>query len=492
VGRPTSHELLMTRTPRSRLGATPLLALSLIAAVLSACGGGSGSGGSIDAASGAVEVTLEAGQTRQISGTISTSRFLLKSASWQVSEQSVGAPSLTLTNEKCASVDQADQPIKLPVGTTPEGSGQSKWTCNLGVSAPAVVSTDVTYTLTLTGTDASGATQNVAKTLRLKAGGNNASSKVSAGQDFSVTSGKAAPLACTGPTDSRYQWVVKENQGLPISLSSYNSAVSGFTAPAVTANKKLEFECRVTDAAGTVLSSPVFVTVQPASANVLVARAAVTGTVSPGNTITLNGAATWFDTQGTATTGPVVSYLWQVDPSFQALGVQLLSSGEPSARVFVPSTVNPGNLNVPIAIPVTLTVTGGTSSSSASVNVVVDPYGPLLPVITPAIGTIPDILQQSNPRTTILAVDTGALQTGTTRSYFKWEKITGTDSTGAPLLTAAEYELSSDNAAEVGVYAPTGVSGIAKLRVTVSNFPIETNPSNPSVYTAEVLIVISP
>ena len=747
---PNSLELLMNRIARSRPGASSRIAVSLLAGALAACGGGSGSGGSIDSASGSAEVILEAGQTRQVAGTISTSRFLLKSASWRVSAQSMGAPALTLSNENCASVTPSDIPITLAVGTTPEGSGRSEWACDLGVTAPASVTSDVTYTLTLTGTDASGATHNVTKTLRLKAGASTGASTVSAGQDFSVTSGKtaplactgpansryqwvvkenaglpislstttaeqssfiaptvtrqtrlifecratdsadkvssstvnvtvlptsstanvagqdftvlsgriaplscagpagsqyqwvitqnsglpialstnngaqatftapvvsattllafecriteasgntstgsvnvivqpsptgpisagqafsvfpgrtaplscsgpadglyqwavtnnsglpislanpnsaqasfiapsvisattialecrhtsilgvaqssavnvtiqpqssvsnpagldfsvvsgaAAPLACTGPADGRYQWVVKQNQGLPISLSSYTSATSGFTAPVVAANTPLEMECRITDSAGATSTSSVVVTVLPSPANTstLVARAEVTGTVSPGNTITLNGSAAWFDSRGVATGGPVIDYTWAVDSAFQNSGIVILSSKEPSTRISVPSTIA-----APATIPFTLTVTAdGSQPKTATVNVVVDPFGPLFPVITPAIASIPADPTVPANRTVTLTVDAGALQTGSTRAYFQWRQVSG------PTL-----ELSATNTATLGVNSPAGQSGTAVIEVTVSNYPI--SGSNPSVYTAEVLIVISP
>lgn len=91
-----------------------------------------------------------------------------------------------------------------------------------------------------------------------------------AGQDYSVASGSTAPVYCQGPTGTTYQWLIENNAGLPIDLSSYNTQKSGFTAPTVSVSTKVVLICRMTNGTAANIDSRITITVQPKDPPVVV------------------------------------------------------------------------------------------------------------------------------------------------------------------------------------------------------------------------------
>jgi hypothetical protein len=152
-----------------------------VALLISACGGGTDS--AISGDPGSEETVMVAGTTATLSGTVSTTDYMLTSLSWQVSPQDPSAPTLGLSNADCAVVTQTDTPAFLAGSTVATGAGRSSWTCQLGVSAPMSIAHETIYTVLLISTDAYKKTTTRTRTLRVIPGsgssGNTGSSSIS-------------------------------------------------------------------------------------------------------------------------------------------------------------------------------------------------------------------------------------------------------------------------------------------------------------------------
>lgn len=450
------------------------------AILLSACGGGGGTGSSGSIGGGSTggtgstptSLTLLSGNSMVIPGTVSTETSLLKTLKWTVSAQTPSAGALVLSNDSCGVVTKNDQ-IFVPVPGSPPSAktGSSTWKCDLGVVAPKGVTADTSYKILLTSTDDKGNTSTTENMLIVKpnpsasTGAGSSGAGVTAGSDFAVTAGAKAPLVCSGPATSSYQWVVTDNGGLPITLSSYTGAAVDFTAPSVSAATKIVATCRATDVDSNVTTSSVTVTVNPATVDLTLNTAIAKGLVgTPGQSIDITGTASWYDIAGKATTGPVIAYNWTLGAGVPT-GVTLLSNGGPTTQLYV----NPGVLTAPANIPVTLNATSGGKTSQTTVSVLVDPFGPL----TPAVDTPAQVVKSGVAIKDI----TANTKTGL---YYQWTQVSG-----VPVI------LGGASTAKVSFVAPTvAANSDVILRVAMAYSPI--TPSNPGVYFVDAVVQVQP
>jgi hypothetical protein len=142
--------------------------ISVLGAVtLAACGGGGDGAGqpavnAVTTQSANTEIVLKSGAETVVDGTITSNKWLLDSAEWQSFAMTPNAPNLIMRNQDCAVAARSDQ-----ASTILDGLGTSTWTCNLGITGPAV-SKEAVYSLLLVGRDVKGQAQTVTKTLRIQ------------------------------------------------------------------------------------------------------------------------------------------------------------------------------------------------------------------------------------------------------------------------------------------------------------------------------------
>lgn len=432
---------------------------------LSACGGGGSGSGSESSNPGSgsgyapVNVSIKApsggannaGASSEVlvAGAASTPNTKLANLAWTVQPGTA-----TLTNANCATG------VKNSVTYTENqqnSTGNSQWACAVGISAPLTLAKQTTYTLTLTATDEKGNTKTATQDISFNPVPSNGSGEipgalgVSAGNNFTSAAGVLNPLHCAatgGTAPYSYQWIVSDNAGYNINLSSYSAADTNFTTPA--GEGILGFTCRATDAAGSVSSSRVNVTVSAAAptSTSFVASIAKLASTMPGATITLDGSGTgWFDATGKSTTGAAPSYQWTSDDS----SVVISNPTAATTSVYIPSD----NL-AQRTIGFTLVAKAGTQESSAKANVLIDPYGPLSLQVTP-----PATAATAGESVEIKATATGA--SGSQQLYYKWVQVSGTK-----LL-----DLGGASTSTLGFVAPPGSIGSAYIfRVAVGYQPI--------------------
>ncbi|WP_341328022.1 hypothetical protein [Methylotuvimicrobium sp. KM2] len=256
-----------------------------------------------------------------------------------------------------------------------------------------------------------------------------ASPVANAGSDQSVNSGASINLSGAGSTGTINSYVWEQTSGPSVTLSDANSVTTGFTAPTVTEATVLTFKLTTTNSAGT-SEDTVRVTVNPIEA-APVANAGSAQTVISGASVTLNGAGS---------TGTIDSYAWE-----QTAGPSVtLSSPNSASAGFTAPTVA-----APTVLTFRLTTTNSAGSSSATVNVTVNPI-----VVAP-------VANAGNAQTVISEASVtlnGAGSTGTIDSY-TWEQTAG------PSVT-----LSTPNSASAGFTAPTvAAPTVLTFRLTTTN-----------------------
>lgn len=296
---------------------TVLCAAIASAFALSACGGGGGSGSGSESSnpgSGSgyapVNVSIKApaagpnsaGASSEVlvSGLANTPNTKLANLAWTV--QPSGA---TLTNADCATA------VKNSVTYTENqqnATGNSNWSCAVGIAAPITLAKATTYTLTLTATDEKGNTKTASQAIAFNpatGSGDSGTLSTSAGSNFTALPGSVNPLHCAatgGVAPYTYQWSIGANGGYNVALSSYILGDTSFTAPGGAA--ALSFTCRATDASGSVGVSRVNATILSPAASTLRADA--------GNNFTAQGNATVpLHCSATGGTAPY-TYAWRV------------------------------------------------------------------------------------------------------------------------------------------------------------------------------------
>lgn len=453
---------------------------------LTACGGGDGGDANIGTGgSPEVALILTAGESGFLQGSISTEDHLLEKISWTLSDTNLNEDGLLLSNDQCTSVDKKDEVF---VNSAAGGrTGTSTWTCNLGVITPYQVSKDTKYLLTINGVDKKGSSHSTTKAVLVKPNPNpSVNGAGAAGTDFTISAGKTAPLTCAGKADSSYQWAILNNGGLPIKLDSLNTAGSSFTAPAVKTPTVVKFLCREVEKTNRVKVSSVNVTISPNSIDTLVAEIKSSAVVSPGQTLTLESQAGWFDVAGATTTGPVLTHVWTLGDDAPA-GIQLMNSTSTKAEIFVPTSVTQATF-----FTVQLEVTGGGQTSTKKVKVLIDPYGSMEPVVTMTINGA-DATGSSGgggvgvvnpvPGNAIVELTVDPKANSTRALHYKWSIISGVNT---PFLAGA-------NTKSVSFITPTMAAGTSTdivVRVQIGYEPI--TETNPGVYSIDSVVRVGP
>lgn len=233
-----------------------------------------------------------------------------------------------------------------------------------------------------------------------------------AGNSFTTAAGVSNPLHCSatgGTAPYSYEWAIADNAGFNVNLASYASQDTSFTTPA--GEGALGFVCRATDANGNIATSRVNATVSLAApgGTSFVANIAKIQPAQPGSTITLDGSATgWFDAQGKPTTGTPTTYRWTTtDPN-----VVISNPGNATTTVSIQ-----GDNSAPRVVTFTLAASSGTQSSSETVNMLVDPYGPFsLTFAMPA--TVAEVA-------TAFTIEAKATSASLPKLYYQWTQVSG-------------------------------------------------------------------
>lgn len=121
--------------------------------MLSACGGGGGSGSNADVGSNIVKVSfdepqgvLEGGRLVTITGRAVSQNGKLATMGWTLSGAGTATSTATLTNADCTNVTKGDSSF---------GAGSSNWSCTVTLLAPKTLSEATTYELGLSASGAS-------------------------------------------------------------------------------------------------------------------------------------------------------------------------------------------------------------------------------------------------------------------------------------------------------------------------------------------------
>lgn len=453
------------------------IAALLAGSALAACGGGgndglsSGSGTPSSSINAAIQApgsaVNNAGTTVEVLGTAKSSNSLLKTMTWSVS------PSATLTNADCAaSVRDSQVYTANPANAT----GATNWSCAVGVAAPADLAAPATYTLTLTTTDDKGNTRSAAQKVSFNpapvAGSPSGNLTANAGRGFNAMPGSVNALHCDaagGEGPYSYNWVISDNAGYNFALSSYVAQDTVFTAPAVKESTLLTFTCRATDAKNVTAVSSVSATINPPSSadntSSLVANITQPGVATPGQTLTLTGAASgWFSANGAPTDGPAPIYEWtSSDPR--------VIIANPAAKT---TTVTfPNDYTQAQSVSFTLKASARASTSSATVNVLVDPFGPLSLAINPSAAA-------TKGNEAVLIKAEAKSSGGSPQLYYRWTQVSG------PAIA-----LGGADTATLGVTPPAaGSNTVYVFRVAVGYAPI--TATYPGLYFSDATVTVTP
>lgn len=343
----------------------------------------------------------------------------------------------------------------LPIALSSYSSAQSSFVApTIKAATPIMLQCEVT--------DAKSVSAASTMTVTVAPNGNLTALSADAGLPFSTSPGKTEQLQCSaagGVSPYSYQWKVTSNSGFNVPLGSYNSASTSFTAPPVVASSVVSFQCVATDSSGTSASSTVSATVSSSSSGNLVANAGNGLNVNPGQTVALDGTASgWFDNSGNKTTGTSIVYSW----STTYAGVVINNPASASTTFVAPTSITTAT-----TIPFTLTTTAGASTSTATVNFLVDPFAPFSLSITPP-------AQAALLGTAATITANGNTSNGKPTLYYQWTQISGP-------VTAV---LGGQSTSSLG-FVPS-VAGTYVFRVAVGYQPI--NAGYSGIYFGEATV----
>jgi serine protease len=149
----------------------------------------------------------------------------------------------------------------------------------------------------------------------------------SAGYGILINLDGSTSAAATGATVSSYVWT--QSAGSAVAIQNANSALAKVVMPATAGD--VTFQLQVTDSLAQISSKSVTITARAAGAPTIVI--AVTGSTVPGNTLTLNGAASSADVGATLT-----SLTWT-----QQSGTPLIIQNANTATATVLTPATPGS-----------------------------------------------------------------------------------------------------------------------------------------------------
>jgi hypothetical protein len=445
---------------------------AVVAALLSACGGG---GGLPDAAPSPVvaqvaEGPLSTGVGRSfvIKGSATSQPNAMESMGWSVTKLTAGAPDLTLSNADCANGTRA--------GNTVNDITRSVWACDALVSAPTSLSVDSTYRLTFTGTDESGnsATDFHDVVVIAGGGGPGSSPPVATTQaSVAVTSGDDVGLSCfgsggalSGGSDYVYSWVVKSNPGgLALMLDPVGSGQLNFKAPAVRASTSITLQCRVQDDALAMGTADTVVTISPNGTVAAIASAGAAQTVAQGVTVQLDASTS------SAPGGAALYFLWE---QIEGPAVALPDSTAVRPTFVAPAVLETTRLTFRVTAMVTAPANPAAAapSETATVSVYVTPEQPLSLSISAATAV------QSG---TAVSLQVSASPAGGSL-YYAWSQVSGPTVTIGGASTSTASFISPD---VVGSYVDS------LFMVSVSRKPL--NVAQPGeIFTADVVVRTTP
>lgn len=454
-----------------------------VMAALAGCGGGGDSAGDKpNTGSGSFQVkvntpataTLNAGASSQVMGTAVSFPEPMSAVTWTAVATN-GAPAVTLTNADCAVADKKSQ------NSATEGKVTEEWACALGVQAPANITQDATYTLTMTAKDKAGNASNSATQLTVKAPTGAANGPVaSLTVPATAIAGELVTATCVGsggyavkPGTYTYQWVSTPT----VPFGATNASTASFVAPKTTEARDYEITCRVTDDNQRTVTASSTVKVSLPAAPTIVPSVAAGRTAAAGETITLDGSAsTWVDSYGAAMTRTIY-YRWVQK---QGPVVQMFNADQAKATIVMPNSVS-----APTAFTFALNtsdkpfvngVTSGTVTSSAEAVFSMSP-NPQMSLST----TFKDSVESGAYVT--IPVTVSSTPASTLPVYYAWTQVSGD-----PVAMGGTNTKTLNFAAPVNS-SPT-TPKVLVFRVAAGYEPITV--ANPGEGMLDVVVVVNP
>ena len=318
---------------------TPIISALLLAA----CGGsaatsGTGTGSSQLTLNTPQTLSLAAGDSLSLSGTAASFPETITSVKWTAVSKNNSANPLVLTNADCAVATATAQQSVV------NGHSQNQTTCAVGVQAPAGVTSESQYTLSMTATDAKGNSSVSSTAVTVQPTFGVTGSPIAAlTLPFTANTSDTITSTCDGsqgyatvPGVYSYQWLSTPDLALTVT----NFKTARFVAPVVKDPTVFQITCRVTDDNHKTGSSTASITVNPpplSAAPTLVPIANAGGLVSTGTLVNLNATnSKWVDATGTTVNKPIY-YYWS-QKTGPAVSIQ--NANNAVANVVMPSFVS--------------------------------------------------------------------------------------------------------------------------------------------------------
>jgi len=449
---------------------------------LAGCGGSSEVGGAPETGSGAFQVklhseptlALKAGDVVQFPATAVSFPEPMASMSWTAYSTN-GGPTLELSNANCATASKKSQ------AAATEGKVTEEWTCAAGIKAPANVTAEAKYVLSVTATDKAG-NSSTSKTDVTVAPGAGVSSNPSASANIpsAATAGSTVTATCDAsngytqkPGKYTIQWVA--TPALPFATT--DEATATFVAPKVTAPTEFTLTCRVTDDNQKTATSSGKLTISPPASPTIVPSVPAGRSVAPNETLSLDGSGTtWVDSYGAPLAKPIF-YSWT-----QTKGpvVEMFNTNTPKATATMPSSVSARTVFAftlkTSDQPFTNGVTAGQVTTSADVVYHMD-VNPQLELTTSFKESV-----DSGGYVTIPVV-AKATPTTTLPLYYSWTQVSG------PVVAMGGTTTSTLNFGAPVNSSPTNPI-ILVFRASVGYEPI--SASSPAAAVLDVVVVVDP
>ncbi len=283
---------------------------------------------------------------------------------------------------------------------------------------------------------------------------NNTPPNADAGSNFSVFENDPVSLVGNGTDrDSTIKYFWLQTAGPEVKLTQPDTAISTFTAPAVSQITDLLFQLTVTDNEGASSSATVTITVQPRPENAPQANAGSTQTVDERTTVTLRGNGSDLD-------GTIVSSTWS-----QTVGSNIVLIDETTLNTTFTAPTVTEIMN--LVFELTVTDNDGLTANDF-VTIIVQPVN--IPPIVSAGNE-----QSVNEKTTVTLTGSANDNDGTITSY-AWKQTTG-----IPIVSLVDA-----NKASATFTAP------AITKNTTFIFELTVSDNEEAEATASVIITVKP